>query len=890
MSSATSPRAVRAAEWAEALEEAGEDELVTLLTLRPDLCAAGAASLAELAEGVVHPVSLAMLHRRCSRPFRQILEACCLVRSPFAPAELSRLLGVEPAELDPFLDRLQAAFVLRRLRGGQLAVNPGLPAALPRPARLGPGLREVLAHQPSDTLRTVAGRLGLAAPRAKEPTLDLLIEHLVDPDFLAGVLKGGPEGTARLADLVAMQGPVAELQGPVEALTSDDRTPAGYLLRRGILLPTGWRQVVMAREVALARRGGRLFPDLRLEPPPVSLEPVAGDPDPSAAEAAQQIVADLAALAELWAENPGRLLQAGGLGVREVRRVAKALSRPEPDAARLVDLARLAELVSEDDDEETVLPTRRYDRWRAKDTAHRWADLAAAWLVAPTYLSLAGSPGEGGKPIPALLDWDIASSASPQRQVLLELLAQLPPGERPERASLVERLTFDQPDLWSEGPAEPAVLVGWLLDEAGRLGVTAEDRLSSFGRALLAEPDLRAAGPGRVSLALTKAAAALAEVLPPQVDHLVLQADLTALAPGELRPELRAEMELLADLESAGSATLWRFSPRSLERALQAGRSAEEILAFLEGHAPKGVPQPLAYLVADLGRRFGRLRVGPAGSILRSEDPSLLTELVAVRRLAHLNLRLIAPTVAVSQAAPEAVHAALSAAGYLAAAEDAAGGLVLRRSSSRRADASSPLDDEEEEEDEDLSDEEMEEVFGALLLEEPGLLAALSGLPEDLIASLRQRVERSGAVGVVEEPTAMARRLRAGPSGQGGRNRPATSPPAQAHRGTSATPPPGTASGQLRLVEDRGGRPSRIGRTPEEIATLLELACEEDWLVRLSCANGSGERREMDAQVLDLEERIVEVARLPRGDIQRIARKRIHWVRILTEAEEETRL
>ena len=45
-------------------------------------------------------------------------------------------------------------------------------------------------------------------------------------------------------------------------------------------------------------------------------------------------------------------------------------------------------------------------------------------------------------------------------------------------------------------------------------------------------------------------------------------------------------------------------SEQSLRRAFDSGRTANEILAFLEGRATRGVPQPLAYLVNDMGRRF----------------------------------------------------------------------------------------------------------------------------------------------------------------------------------------------------------------------------------------------------------------------------------------------
>lgn len=57
------------------------------------------------------------------------------------------------------------------------------------------------------------------------------------------------------------------------------------------------------------------------------------------------------------------------------------------------------------------------------------------------------------------------------------------------------------------------------------------------------------------------------------------------------------------------------------------------------------LPQPLTYLIRDVGRRHGRLRLLPAVSVIRSDDEALLAEVAADRRLAKLGLQLLAPTV-----------------------------------------------------------------------------------------------------------------------------------------------------------------------------------------------------------------------------------------------------
>ena len=54
------------------------------------------------------------------------------------------------------------------------------------------------------------------------------------------------------------------------------------------------------------------------------------------------------------------------------------------------------------------------------------------------------------------------------------------------------------------------------------------------------------------------AAAAIDPHLPRPVDHVLLQADLTAVAPGPLETEVARRLHLLADVESRGGATVYR--------------------------------------------------------------------------------------------------------------------------------------------------------------------------------------------------------------------------------------------------------------------------------------------------------------------------------------------
>ena len=182
------------------------------------------------------------------------------------------------------------------------------------------------------------------------------------------------------------------------------------------------------------------------------------------------------------------------------------------------------------------------------------------------------------------------------------------------------------------------------------------------------------------------AIAAMAAVLPSPIDYFLVQADLTVVVPGPLQRELADELDAVATVESAGAAMVYRVSEASVRHALDTGRTAGVLQSFFEKNSKTPVPQGLTYLINDVARRHGQLRVGIATSFLRCDDPALLAQAVAAPALADLEVRLLAPTVAISQAPIADVLTALREAGFAPAAEDSSGAIVdLRRRGSRVA-------------------------------------------------------------------------------------------------------------------------------------------------------------------------------------------------------------
>jgi hypothetical protein len=188
----------------------------------------------------------------------------------------------------------------------------------------------------------------------------------------------------------------------------------------------------------------------------------------------------------------------------------------------------------------------------------------------------------------------------------------------------------------------------------------------------------------------------MASHLPSPVEHVLLQADLTAVAPGRLEGSLAQFMRLVADVESRGGATVYRFSAASLRRGLDAGWSSAQILTGLQDASRTPVPQPLEYLVGDVARRHGQTRVGSVTSYIRSDDETVLDSMLADRGLSALQLRRIASTVLVSPVLAATTLDMLRDNGFAPVAETTDGGVMVpptshHRTPARRAPSSAAL-------------------------------------------------------------------------------------------------------------------------------------------------------------------------------------------------------
>ncbi|MFB7027581.1 MULTISPECIES: helicase-associated domain-containing protein [unclassified Streptomyces] len=701
---------------AEALRARGDEGLAALLRARPDLLNPVPNDLTQLATRAGTRGSVVRALERLDRFALQTAEALAVAPDPAPyPVLLALLTGDEG---DPVIGAALPGAVallreqalvwgeddrLRLVRTARELLSPS--PQHPSPTGLGPTVAEATSGMSPGRVQEIIATAGLAATHDPVSAVAALTGLFTDRARMGALLDEAPPEALAVLDRLVWGPPYGEV-------TANPAPPVRWLRDRGLLLPVSARTVVLPREVALHLRGGRAH----RTPEPVAPEvAVLREHRPQVVDgaAAGQAYTALATVEELlksWDKGGPQVLRAGGLSVRDLRRTAAALDVTEPVASFWLELCHGAGLLASDGEaDERYAPTPAYDDWLDLPPAERWARLVAPWLASTRTPGLAGGQDAKGRALSALGP-DLDRAAAPEvRHRVLGLLATLPPGAAADPETLFARLRWERPLRGgaNTGPASPGTegtdsvlpddlrsrLARWSLAEAELLGLTGRGALAAPARALLNLPLAEAASPAdegggvEESVAAERAATLLAPLLPEAVDHVLLQADLTAVAPGPLRRPLADALAVLADVESKGGATVYRFTPGSVRRALDSGLAASDVHAFLAAHSRTPVPQPLAYLVDDVARRHGHLRVGAASAYVRCDDDTVLGEILADRRSAALGLRRLAPTVLAAQTDPAALLEGLRAMGYAPAAESAEGDVLVTRADAHRTPA-----------------------------------------------------------------------------------------------------------------------------------------------------------------------------------------------------------
>ncbi len=601
--------------FADELRSRSDEDLASIFRLRPDLVTPVPNDFSALAARATSTPSLVRALDSLNLWHYQILEAACALPEPFKKSEL---VAVTSEETTFALEHLWQMGLLYK-EGNNYRTPTNLKLLIgEEPAGLGPFSVKKFDFA---TLKDI--------PKASQEVLEKLT--------------WGPP-----------RGQIANIKKPGNAI--------GWLLDNNVLVPLDSHTVALPREIAIKLRGGKIH------------RQISSKPSSLVGKRIDQKQIDLAAVANIstilrWCEEflhnlsdePPTALRTGGIGVRDLKRIAEHLGVDETCAGFIAELCYLGGLVVIDSDEQ-ILPTSAFDIWLTKPAEERWYALVVLWLDTSRVSGLIGKVGD--KSIAPLgPELDRAGACLIRRTTLKVLTENLQ--ICPDTKSIQEIVKWWNPQRANSD------FVEWSLREAEWLGVTGQGAISTFGIKLLSESE---------DLGIESA-------LPKPVDHILIQADNSAVAPGPLLPELASEMGTIADIESRGGATVYRFSEASIRRGLDHGKTGDQIKTFLGRTSKTPMPQPLEYLIADVAKRHGRLRVGSAHTYIRCEDEGLVQQILHDKKCEHLRLRKIAPQVLVTDFELAEVIGELREFGYLPAAENAGGVLLsqpnLRRSKSR---------------------------------------------------------------------------------------------------------------------------------------------------------------------------------------------------------------
>jgi hypothetical protein len=640
---AESARAVPLGAW---LADLPDERLIRLLELRPDLTQPPPGTIAALAARAQARQSVKAATDGLDFLRLTVLDALLVLHADTTAVPLAKLLALIGERADE--DTVGAAVEDLRERAlvwGDASVRVAAEAAAGLPWYPGQATVEGGEH----TAEEIAARLA---------ALDA-----AQLELLRKLLEGSPMGRTRDA----------------APGTPPDR-PVQRLLSAGLLRQVDAETVILPRLVGQVMRGELPGPVELTQPDPVVSTTTVADIDAVAAGAAIDLLREVELVLETLGATPVPELRSGGLGVRDVKRLTKLTGIDEARLGLILEVSSAAGLIAVGMPEPNPLdgagpywaPTVAADRFVESPTAVKWHLLASTWLELPGRPGLVGSRGPDGKPYAALSDSLFSTAAPLDRRLLLDVLADLPAGSGVGATAASRAMIWRRPRWAVRLQPEP---VGNLLTEAHALGV--------IGRGALATPTRRLqAGDPQDDVV-----AARSKVLPEPIDHFLLQADLTVIVPGPLERDLAEQLAAVATVESAGAAMVYRISEPSIRRALDTGRTASELHALFQRHSKTPVPQGLTYLIDDVARKHGQLRVGMAQSFVRCEDAALLAQAVAAPAAEQLEMRLLAPTVAVSHAPISEVLAALRDAGLAPAAEDSTGTIVDIRARGARVPA-----------------------------------------------------------------------------------------------------------------------------------------------------------------------------------------------------------
>jgi hypothetical protein len=422
--------------------------------------------------------------------------------------------------------------------------------------------------------------------------------------------------------------------------------------------------------------------------------------------AVAEVISSLRGLVDELSATPISRLTSGGISKRDVSRLARTLDLGLEQTITLLLAAKSLHLIGVLDDALDPQWTAADDAESAlsADRAELWAALVGAWLresLDVTQLAAGASENERltalaapkkslfkghGQSVPAmpllrltvldiLHDTGLGSARS-AGWIHAEVLRRRPMIQAHESAMTEAVLhacvslglattPLQQPDHF--GPSRFGVSLAAGLDAALVEHANQDPSIAPLGVAVDA-----LAVPGDVI-------AAVSDGLGDEVDTVLIQSDLTAVATGPIEPRVHHILRRYAVVEARGQGTVYRIDAETIEDTMQSGVSAEDALAELAEISGEELPSTLDFLVKNTASKLRRVRVAGARAVLVVDDPVDLDVILSDQAMLPAGLERLAPTVAIAQLGPERTMHLLEAGDHHALLHSATGTVRRRK-------------------------------------------------------------------------------------------------------------------------------------------------------------------------------------------------------------------
>lgn len=558
-----------------------------------------------------------------------------------APQFAFQTRDADAADLTEALDRLMAAGLVERTSGGSLRLAARLRAVSPIPSMADPNMIT------SDALAIICRRLGVAKPipTRKSDRIDAIAAIFADATR-AQLVRGSLSKVAReTLDEIACRGAVGPIDPErigVESYLLRYAAPSPYKQRfpehlRANARLVGLVELASAGIVGVAEWGSDIWIWREawplLDRPFIADWPAVRPPEVVALADPMvrmpSIVATLDRALQAWESNPPAVLKNGDPRVAKthVRATAKSIGSSETTVdlvGRLVIALRL------------LLPNvvASSGRGRNRRVEH-------SWMADPTLLAAWQQTAPVDRWLRLFAEWcapstDIGDQLLANRRLLLWELSGLAAatGFRDEGA-LAAWMAHRYGPIAVEAPVAECIAE---LRSIGAVTADGPVGLTRLGRAALDDP------------------ATVGDVVGAQADSAIVQADLTVIAPPDLRHDLALRLGAIADVESDSGAVVYRLSPERITKAVQAGDTAADIIEFLTALSSVPLTDTVERLVSDAAARAGRVRVIAATTVVIVTDVADLATACSVK---SAKLTAVSDTVAVSDLVASKVTAAL---------------------------------------------------------------------------------------------------------------------------------------------------------------------------------------------------------------------------------------